>query len=66
VSETVGPRVGDPEVYPVEHLPCGCVVAVETNVVVFAPNACTDHTAGRTIPDDPDFEEWTEHGEPVG
>lgn len=54
------------EAFPVEQLACGCIVATETAVVVFARDDCAVHTAGRVVPDDPRFVEWHDLGDPVG
>lgn len=55
-----------PVVVPVEHFTCGCTMAAETRVVIFVPDTCTTHVAGRAIPDDPAFAEWLDLGDPVG
>lgn len=48
---------------PVRHLDCGCIVATDTAVIVFAFDECADHDAGRTVPPDPRFAEWHDLGE---
>ena len=55
---------GRVEVYVVDHLDCGCVVVLDTRVVVFSPHQCSTHRAGQVLPDD--YPEWVDLGEPVG
>lgn len=51
----------------VDQPDCGCIVAAETQVVVFARDDCTTgHVAGSALTDDPQYAEWITLGEPVG
>lgn len=62
-TETRGTALSTARVVPVEHLACGCIVVLDTRVVVFARDDCPTHEAGRAVPDDPQFAEWVDHGE---
>lgn len=56
------PRLPEGVPMRVDQPDCGCIIAAETRVVVFARDDCAEHVVAAN----PDYAEWQEHGEPVG